>query len=103
MMKSCDSCHAVWEGGQPSTCTCDFDPSCGAAAVPVTITGQLQALRCIEALTELVRLKRMKERTAYLGARPVSETGEEYVRLRDEYEAGKDKAWQAAFDALESK
>jgi len=98
-MKSCDSCQAVWEGGQPSTCTCDFDPSCGAAAIQPTIAGQMRALRCIEALAELVRLKHMKQHCEAMQA--AGTMLEQDYALKAEYEAGKDKAWQAAFDALE--
>lgn len=54
------------------------------------------------ALAELVRLKTLKERIEVLGKQTHIKAGmfEEFNRLKREYEAGKEAAWDRAREAL---
>jgi len=90
---------------------CDdrFDPSCGAAPITHLMPGpainlsddfiekQMRALRCIEALQELVRLKAVHDRYKELGHHSCPpEHAEEFDRLVKDYSQNKAKAWAAA-------
>jgi len=61
-----------------------------------TVTNQLRILACIEALTELVRLKDMKEKIEHPG--PMD--AREFARMLREYNEKKEPAWDAARAAL---